>query len=213
MRSRRGVLLRFLGLSLMLVVLVSPAAAGSPTAELRGHIDQVIRVLDDRELKKESRAADRRAAIRQIAGQTFDFEETARRALGPHWQTRTSEERKEFVQLFAELLEAAYVSKIEQYHGEEIAYVGETVDGDHATVRTRLTTKAGDVPVDYRLLARGEHWRAYDVLIEGVSLVANYRSQFNKIIQTSSYRELVEKLKTKSIAPATAGKPSSKQGT
>jgi phospholipid transport system substrate-binding protein len=205
MTAQRGAFLGFAGLVLTFAV-AFPADAGSPTVELRGRIDQVLRVLEDRELKRESRSADRRAAIRRVAGETFNFEETARRALGHHWQARTAEERAEFVRLFTEVLESAYVSKIEQYHGEQIAYAGEMLDGDHATVRTRLVTKGGEIPVDYRMMREGDHWRAYDVLIEGVSLVANYRSQFNKIIQAGSYRGLVEKLKARAIPEGTGGK-------
>src|SRR4030067_256681 len=107
-------------------------------------------------------------------------------------------ERAEFVELFADLLERSYISKIEVYGGERIQYVGETIDGDRASVRTKNTTKQGsDIPIEYRLLHRGGRWLVYDVVIEGVSLVANYRTQFNKIITTSSYKELVKKMRTK----------------
>jgi phospholipid transport system substrate-binding protein len=103
------------------------------------------------------------------------------------------------VRLFGDLLERAYISKIELYGGEKIAYTGESIDGDFALVKTKiLTPKQGtEVPVDYRLLRRGERWLVYDVVIEGISLVSNYRTQFNKIIQSSSYQELVKKMKTK----------------
>ncbi len=143
----------------------------------------------------------RRTAIRQAANRLFDFEETARRALGPHWQQHTPAEREKFVRLFSDLLEAAYVGKIDLYQGEKITYVGETVDGDQATVKTRIVTKQGnEVPVDYRLLREMDGWRVYDVIIEGVSLVANYRTQFNKIIQTSSYDDLVKRMRAKDFS-------------
>ena len=124
--------------------------------------------------------------------------EIARRSLARHWQPLTEQQRNEFVALFADLLERSYISKIELYGGEKILYVGDRVDGDLATVSTKIITKNGtEVPVDYRLLKRGDHWLVYDVNIEGVSLVSNYRTQFNKIIQTASYYELVQKMKTK----------------
>jgi phospholipid transport system substrate-binding protein len=133
-----------------------------------------------------------------VADDIFDFQETAKRSLARHWQPRTPAEQAEFVRLFADLLERSYISKIELYGGEKIAYLGDTIDGDQAIVRTRIVTKSGtEVPVDYRMLKRGDRWLVYDVIIEGVSLVANYRTQFNKIIQTSSYAELVKKMKVK----------------
>jgi phospholipid transport system substrate-binding protein len=176
----------------------APAGAGTPTEQLRGQIDRVVKVLEDPELKKESRALDRRKAVRKIAEEIFDFGETAKRALARHWQARTPAEREEFVALFTDLLERSYIGKIELFNGERISYVGEQVEGDQAVVRTKVITKQGtEIPVDYRMLRRGDRWLVYDVVIEGVSLVANYRTQFNKIIQTSSYQELVKKMKTK----------------
>jgi phospholipid transport system substrate-binding protein len=181
-----------------LAVLPAPLAAGPPTDHLRSRIDQVVKLLDDPQLKPEARARERRAAVRRIADEIFDFAETAKRSLGRHWQARTPAEREEFVQLFTDLLEKAYFSKIELYNGENISYVGESIEGDTAVVRTRITTRQGtEVPVDYRMLRRGDRWLVYDVMIEGVSLIANYRTQFNKIIQTSSYQELVRKMKAK----------------
>ena len=183
---------------LALLLVAAPGWAGQPTDQLRTEIDRVLKVLDDPELKKEGRARERRAEVRRIANDIFDFEETARRSLARHWAPRTPAERDEFVQLFADLLERSYISKIELFNGERIQFVGDTPDGDQAIVRTKILTKQGtEVPVDYRMLKKGDRWLVYDVIIEGVSLVANYRTQFNKIIQTSSYQELVKKMKTK----------------
>jgi phospholipid transport system substrate-binding protein len=176
----------------------APAEAGAPTDQLRAQIDRVVKTLEDPELKKESRALERRKTVRKIAEEIFDFGETAKRALGRHWAARSPSEREEFVALFTDLLERSYIGKIELFNGERIAYVGEQVDGDQAVVRTRVITRQGtEIPIDYRMLRRGERWLVYDVVIEGVSLVANYRTQFNKIIQTSSYQELVRKMKSK----------------
>jgi phospholipid transport system substrate-binding protein len=195
----RRVVAVVLGLGLILGPWLSaPAQAGPPLEQLRGQIDRVLKVLDDPEMKRDSRAKDRRVAVRKIAEDIFDFQETAKRSLARHWQPRTPSERDEFVRLFADLLERSYISKIELYGGEKIAYLGDQMEGDQALVRTRIVTKGGtEVPVEYRMLKRGERWLVYDVIIEGVSLVANYRTQFNKIIQTSSYAELVKKMKVK----------------
>ena len=189
-------------LYLLYILAWAPAAAGAagsgPTEQLRGAIDRVLQVLQDPALKVEARASDRRRAIRQIADEIFDFDETARRAMGQHWHSLAAAQQKEFVALFSDLLERAYMSKIELYGGEKIQYAGERVEGDFATVSTRIITKNGtEVPTDYRMLKRGDRWRIYDVSIEGVSLVANYRTQFNSIIRTSSYDELLRKMRSR----------------
>lgn len=189
------------GIVVALVVMVAErdAWAGAPTEQLRTQIDRAIKVLEDPEMAKESRMVERRTAIRRIANEIFDFTETTRRSLGTHWQVRTPQERDEVTRLFADLLERSYIGRIETYSGERIQFLGDTIDGDQTTVRSRLITKQGmEIPVDYRMhRASGDRWLTYDVAIEGVSLVANYRAQFNKIIQTSGYTSLVKKLAAK----------------
>ena len=207
MRSLHRRVALVLGL-LLSVIPVLPAVAGAPSDQLKSQIDRVLKTLDDPELKKEGRGKERRTAVRKIANDIFDFNETARRSLGRHWQARTPAERDEFVQLFSDLLERSYISKVELYGGEKIQYVGDTIDSDQAKVQTKLLTKGGsDIPIEYRMSRKGDRWLVYDVIIEGVSLVANYRTQFNKIIQTSSYQELVKKMKNKQEELG-AGQPS-----
>ena len=192
---------RMLALAITAVVLTSggPAWAGVPTDQLRDRVDRVLQVLEDPALKEDVRAADRRAMIRALAHEIFDFRELSQRTLARHWQARTPAERDEFVRLFADLLERSYIGKIEMYSGgDRIQYTSETADGSQATVRTRIVTRSGtEVPVDYRMHRVGDRWLVYDVTIEGVSLVANYRAQFNRIIQASSFRGLVDKLAAK----------------
>jgi len=191
-----------LGIAVVLTLAMGagrPAWAGAPTEQLRTQIDRVIKVLEDPEMAKEARMVERRTVIRRVANDIFDFSETTRRSLGPHWHARTPQEREEVTRLYADLLERSYIGKIEMYSGEKIQFLGDTIDGDQATVRTRLVTRQGtDIPVDYRMhRVPGDRWLTYDVSIEGVSLVANYRAQFNKIIQTSGYASLVKKLAAK----------------
>ncbi len=196
MRVRRA-----LGLGLAaLFVLVSAqeAVAGSATDQLKGAIDRVVATLDSPALKGDGKVLERRTAVRKIANEIFDFNEIARRSLGRYWQPLTEPQRTEFVFLFGDLLERSYISKIELYGGEKIVYSGERVEADLATVSTKIMTKNGtEVPVDYRLFKRGDRWMIYDVSVEGISLVSNYRTQFNKIIQTNGYNGLVEKMRTK----------------
>ena len=194
-RVRRG---QVLAAGLLLLLGAPRAWAGAPSDQLKTQIDRAVKVLDDLAGKKDTKVQERRAAVRKIANEIFDFGETAKRSLARHWTPRTPAEREEFVRLFADLLERSYISRIELYGGEKIAYVGETIDGDQAVVRTRLVTKQGtEIPVEYRMRLRDGKWLVYDVVIEGVSLIANYRAQFNKIITTSSYEELVKRMKTK----------------
>jgi phospholipid transport system substrate-binding protein len=188
-----------------------PALAGPPTDQVKNRVDRVIKILDDPQMKPEARTAERRAAIRVVANELFDFREISQRSLARHWQQRSPVEREEFSRLFGDLLELSYVSKIELYSGEKVQYLGEALDGEYATVRTRIVTKQGtEIPVDYRLLRQGDQWRAYDVLIEGVSLVGNYRTQFNSVIQRSSYDGLVKALRSRrdeaAKTPPAAGK-------
>ena len=174
------------------------AAAGVPTDQLRRSVDLVLKILSDPQLKTEAKTAERRRMIRAVANEIFDFGEISQRSLARYWQPRTPAERKEFIGLFGNLLEHAYISKIETYSGEKIRYVGEVPDGDRVVVRTLIVTKQNtEIPVDYRMFQQGERWRAYDVTIEGISLVANYRAQFNTIIQRTGYPDLVAKLKAK----------------
>jgi phospholipid transport system substrate-binding protein len=176
----------------------APAAAGVATDQLKGAVERVLKTLDDPTLKGEARLGERRAAVRKIANEIFDFGEIAKRSMARHWQPLSEGQRTEFVGLFADLLERSYISKIETYGGEKIQYTAERADGDFATVSTKIITKNGtEVPVDYRMIKRTDRWLVYDVSIEGVSLVSNYRTQFNKIIQTTSYNELVSKLRNK----------------
>jgi len=195
----------------LLAVACSGAWAGPPTDQLHGRIDRVLEVLQDPALKKDAKTTERRATLRGIAGEIFDFTEVSQRSLGRHWQARTPSERQEFVALFADLLERTYVAKIEGYSGERLVYAGETLDGDQATVRTRIVTKQGtEIPVDYRMFQRDGRWRVFDVNIEGVSLVGNYRSQFSAIIARSSYADLVAKLKSRQdegSGPRETGRP------
>jgi len=183
----------------LLILSTAPAIwAATAQEQLKGAIDRVVSTLDDPTMKGEGKAADRRAAVRKIANEIFDFAEIARRSLGRYWQPLSEPQRSEFVGLFGDLLERSYISKIETYGGEKIVYSGERMDGDLAVVSTKIITKNGtEVPIDYRLFRRGDNWKVYDVNIEGISLVSNYRTQFNKIIQSSGYNTLVDRMKAK----------------
>jgi phospholipid transport system substrate-binding protein len=180
-----------------------------PTQVVQTATDQVLQVVQDSELAVPISQERRRVEVQRIADRLFDFHEMSRRALALHWRERTVQEQSEFVGLFKQLLGRAYIGKLENYAGEQIVYLGETVDGEFATVRSKIVTARGaEIPVDYRLHVVNSHWVVYDVAVSGVSFVANYRGQFDKIIRTSSYQTLLRDLKSKYVeATARAARP------
>jgi len=190
--------LRLACAALGIVASTQGAWAAGAAEQLRSAIDHVLDTVSDQALKGDEKRAERREAVRKIAGRIFDFKEIAHRSLGRYWLTLSEAQRAEFVDLFADLLERSYIPKIELYGGEKIIYGGEHVDGDAATLSTKIITKNGNaVPIDYRLLKHGERWMIYDISVDGISIVLNYRTQFNKIMQASGYNGLVEKMKSK----------------
>jgi phospholipid transport system substrate-binding protein len=195
-------------LPLLLVVVAAPTVHAGPAVDtLKAGVDRALKVLEDPSLKGESHAADRRKQLRDIADGLFDFEEMSKRTLATHWQKRTPDERQQFSTLFADLLENTYFNQIDTYSGGgSVKYGAETINGDQATVRTVIVTSKGtEIPADYRMHQKNGKWLVYDVSIEGVSLVNNYRAQFNQIIQRGGYAELVQRLQKKSLpAPAKA---------
>ena len=185
--------------AVILMVLLSapaPVRAGEPTVQIRGAIEQGIAVVKNPKLAGKGMQAERRARLREAVAPYFDFQEMAKRSLGIYWKDRSPSEREEFIRLYQELLENSYAGKIESYQGEKIVYGKETVDPPYAVVRTGIVTMKGEeIPVNYLLLQEGNRWRIYDVVIERISLVNNYRSQFGSILQKSSFPELIRKLK------------------
>jgi phospholipid transport system substrate-binding protein len=188
---------------------ITAAAASSATAPrelVQSAVIRVIQVLEEPQAKGETIPAGRtpnervRLEVRRIAADLFDFEEISRRALSRHWAGRSRDEQLEFIGLFTDLLERSYVGKIEAYSGERIVYTGEAVDGDYATVRSRISIKRrGETALDYRLHRTGGRWKVYDVVVDGVSFVSTYRSEFNRVIQASGYDELLDRLRKKQI--------------
>ena len=178
-------------------------AADDPVQELRGRVDRAVQVLSDPALKGPSAAADRRARVRKIADEIFDYGEMSKRALGVHWQQLSPADRERFVRLYSDLLDRAYFDKIDSYNGEKVQYLNAKVEGDQATVPTKVVTEKGtEIPVDYRMVRQGDRWVVYDVNIEGVSLVSNYRSQFDRIIRTASVAELMKRLEAQAAGQA-----------
>ena len=204
--------------ALMVFASLAGSPATTPRQVVQAAVDRVVAVLEgtdasrDRADRGEPHAPDSRSRgeIRRIAGDLFDFDEMARRTLSRHWAGRTRAEQAEFVTLFTDLLERSYVGRIEAYTGETIAYVGESVDGGFAQVRSRVVSTRGraDTAVTYRLHRRDGRWRVYDVLIDGVSFVSTYRGQFNRVIAASSYASLVETLRKGRLPIKTADRRS-----
>jgi phospholipid transport system substrate-binding protein len=184
---------------LALVLLASfQAAAGEPTEQIRSAISRGVEILDGTNLNNEKQRKTAVDRLREIVYPLFDFKEMAMRALGPHWRRLEAQQQKDFVALFTELLERTYAERIDLYEGQKVVYTGETLDKNYAVVKTKIVGKNGEsYSADYRLhLAEGK-WRIYDVVAENISLVNNYRSQFNRIIVNSSFDELLKKMKEK----------------
>jgi phospholipid transport system substrate-binding protein len=189
-----------LGLVAVLAAVSPRAGAGEATDQLRPAVDRILGILDDPRLMGPAMTAERRAAIRSVLDGVVDYPDAARRALGPYWRERSESERTEFVALFRELVTYSYVTRMELYAGEKVVYLAESADDGSATVRTKIVSqKRPDLPVDYRMHRADGRWLVYDVLVEGPSLVANYRAQFHTIIQTSSYAELVRRIKSRLV--------------
>lgn len=182
--------------SLLLMGVTSVVEAGEPLEKVRQTINSVLDTLSNQALPEQ----EREAKVREVVLQRFSFEEMAKRSLGRHWQDRTPEEQQEFLQLFTDLLENSYIDKIERSEGKEtINYTEETIENGNASVQTEIIQKGDqNIDVEYRLLKHNGDWQVYDVIIERVSLVNNYRTQFNKILLQESYEELIKKMKLKS---------------
>jgi phospholipid transport system substrate-binding protein len=186
---------RFLLVLTASVFLASVAYAG-PTEDIKKTVDEVVRIVGDKELKKHD--VKRRQMLKKAISVIFDYSEMAKRSLGKHWNSRNAAEKKQFAELFATLLENSYAGKIESYNNEKIIYLKESVDGEYAEIKSKVVTAARDeFTLDYRVFKHEGKWMVYDVVIEGVSLVSNYRSQFNKIITANGYNALVKKLQSK----------------
>ena len=184
--------------TMILLCMLSPvhaAWAGAPTDQLRDGVDRVFKILRDPAMAGDTNTTQRRKAILTAAGTIFDFGEMAKRSLGQHWAARTPAERTDFVALFTDLMQQSYISKVDQHGGAKMVFRGETIDGDFASVRTTIPLSNGnEMPLEYRMYNAGARWQVYDLSIDGISLVSNYRSQFNKVIRTQSYETLVTKL-------------------
>jgi phospholipid transport system substrate-binding protein len=174
------------------------AHAGLPTDQIKATVDKAQGVLKDPRLKPADKQAERREQIKQVLFSRFNFAEMAKRSLGPNWTRRTPQEQEEFVRLFTELLERAYADIIETYLDEKIVYLAEKVDAGYADVNSKVvTTRGEEYSINYRAQLVGAEWKVYDVVAENISLVNNYRSQFNRVIAKSSYEELVRRMKDK----------------
>lgn len=185
---------------------VSPEGSESPIDAVRGTVNEVIRILEDSALKDPAKRMPRRRMLEEVVATRFDYAEMSKRALAAYWVPLTAAERTEFVEVFKKFLSDRYAEKIEGYSGEQVVYLSERIEGSYAEVRSELRSEKTAIPLDYRLLLKEGRWHAYDIIADGVSLVKNYRSQFQKVIRESSYQELVKKLRERTLADETEKK-------
>ena len=184
--------------ALLLCASATAAPAMTPTETVKTRVESALQNLSRTSGGSPESIEQRRVELRRAADSLFDFTEMGRRALGRHWADRTPAEREEFVKLFTDLIARSYIGKIDHYAGETIAYTAERVDGDEASVQSRVVTaKGSQIPVEYRLHRVNDDWSAYDVFVENVSLVGTYRSQFDRIIRSESFASLLRRLREK----------------
>jgi len=193
---KRNIYIVAMILALFLVMPYS-ALASTPTEQVREKADKVLKILNDPALKNNKEK--RRDMVTNIVEEMIDWQEVGRRALAIHWRKRTPEERKEFTTLFRDLLKRTYSDKLDLYAGESIIYDSEKIEGTRAVVKTRMINKkkGEEATVEYRLIKKGDQWLGYDLVIEGISAVNNYRVQFNEVIINSSYENLIKKMKNR----------------
>jgi phospholipid transport system substrate-binding protein len=185
-------------LFLFCILLPAPSRAGSPTEQVRATVDKVLTIVRNPNLKSVAQKKDLRAQLAEVISPGFDFPEMAKRSLGPHWGRRTAEEQREFVQIFAELLGRSYAQNIEYYTSQTVLYMREVEDKNYAQVDTKIVTEnRADVSINYKLHSVDKEWKVYDLVIEDISIVNNYRSQFDRVIARSSFAELVRTMKEK----------------
>ena len=182
------------------VVFSSPGQASEiPTEAVRSTLTEVFRILEDEKLKDPAKLIPRRHMLEEVIASHFDYTEMSKRALAAYWVPLTTGEQTEFVELFKSFLSDRYAETIEGYSGQQMLYLSERTEGNYAEVRTKLRSSKVEIPMDYRLHMKDGTWHAYDLIVDGVSLVKNYRSQFEKIIRSSSYQELVRRLRERTI--------------
>ncbi|TAJ95790.1 ABC transporter substrate-binding protein [bacterium] len=178
----------------------SRASAGAPTEQIRASVDKVLAILRNPQLKSAAKARERRDQLRQVVSARFDFAEMARRSLGSQWRRLGPKEQEEFVRLFTDLLERAYLDRIESFSNENIVYSRENVDKNFAELESRIVAQKGEeISIHYKAYLVNDEWKVYDVVVENISLINNYRSQFSRVITNSSYEELVRRMKEKQI--------------
>ena len=185
-------------IGLIYLSVAATVTAGVPGDEMRAVVENVMAILQDPNLKGPEKQKDRRSKLKAVINPKFDFAEMAKRSLGSQWQRRSPEQQKQFVELFTELVEGAYLDGIESYNGEKVIVTKDTQDKTFADVSSKITTKKGEeFAVEYKLHQAEGAWKVYDVVLENVSVINNYRSQFNRVITKSSFEDLLSKMKEK----------------
>jgi phospholipid transport system substrate-binding protein len=177
---------------------VASAQAGEPLEVVQAAVEKCIQILKDTRLQAKDKKTERIDRLREVLNPIFDYYEMSKRALGAHWRRRTPAEQEEFVILFRDFLERTYSDKIDLYGGERVLFGREMIDGDFAQVETTiLSPKGEEIAVIYRLQRGNGQWKVYDAVVENISLVNNYRSQFDRVLSSASYEELIKRLREK----------------
>ncbi len=189
----------FLGLVLFFAA-SEPLIAGEPTEQLKPVLAEVVTILTNADLKGAEKKEPRRQAIMDAAKKGFDFREMSKRVLGRTWNKITDKDKEYFTEIMTKLMENVYIGKLEGYSGKEVVYVDERQKGDRAQVTTLVEHEGQELPVHYIMKLEDDKWMVYDINIEGVSLVKNYREQFKSILRKDKYEGLVKVIEEKNRA-------------
>ena len=195
-KKMRSLLVAFLAMLIVFLSIEAVIASSSndPQVQLKASIEEILAILQSEELKTPEKKADRQQRILEVVNRIFDFRGMARSSLGQNWNVISVEQQNTFVSLFARLVEQRYIGKIDAYHDQEVIYKDQRVKDDRAKVYTAIVDKDVEIPIDYSLERENDKWLIIDLKIENVSLVVNYRRDFNSIIRKEQFSGLVEKI-------------------
>jgi phospholipid transport system substrate-binding protein len=194
---------RFLGTLALLSFILSSQVSGAsvaPLEQIKGTVEGILAVMQDESLSAPAQRAERRTRIMALVNERFDFAEMSKRTLGRNWKARTKEEREEFQELFSDLLKNTYIGRVEAYSDERVEYAKEVFGrnkSDRAKVYTKILKNGHEIPINYSLMKKGDEWFVYDVVIEGVSMVRNYRTEFGRILNKEKFPGLVKRMQEK----------------
>lgn len=193
----RTLLILFVVVSILTSCRIAVAVTSDPLSQMRQVVDEILVILRDKSAATPEFRNERRQQVVAVIKRNFDFREMARRSLARHWRTLTDKEQDDFVKLFTEMLKKAYIDKVDHYSDETVVFTRQIIRGNKALVHSNFIKDSIEIPVNYKLIYRNNQWLVYDIIVEGVSFIRNYRTQFHSIIQRETHAGLVRRMQEK----------------